>query len=211
MEIICSSCEKRFILPEEKLPSRGVLQLSCPSCKGRITVDVDGRGREEPPQRLAAEWVKKPVEESPYGEEVAQALICEDDPHRRNLLSHTLEKLGYWTVSGLSPEEIRERLKFTQYEVIVLNEGYVGSSLEDNPVLDHLRLLPMSVRRRIFLILLSPNYRTADRMVAFAKSADLVVNLNDVRNIQAILKKGIEDHTRFYQAFMECMRETGKF
>lgn len=211
MEIICSNCKKRFVLPEEKLPSRGVLQLSCPSCKGRITVDVDGRGREAPPQRFSSELAKESVEESPYEEEVAQALICEDDPHRRNLLSHALEKLGYWTVSGLSLEEIREKMKFTQYEVIVLSEGYAGGSPGDNPVLDHLRLLPMSVRRRIFLIFLSPNYKTADRMAAFAKSANLVVHLNDVRNIQAILKKGIEDHTRFYQGFMECMRETGKF
>lgn len=212
MEIICSNCKKRFVLPEEKLPSRGVFQLSCPSCKGRITVDGGERGREEAPQRPAPEGLGGGVEEEgAYEEGVPRALICEDDPQRRELLGAALRRLGYRTVSGLSPEEIEERLKFTQYAVIVLNEGYRGSSPEESPVVGYLRLMPMSARRQIFLVLLSPTYRTGDQMAAFAKSANLVVNLNDARNIQAILKKGIEDNARFYQVFLECMQEIGKF
>ncbi|MBI2876385.1 MAG: hypothetical protein HYY20_05845 [Candidatus Tectomicrobia bacterium] len=212
MEITCSGCKKRFVLPEERLPSRGgVFQLSCPACKGRITVDLDGHGREEPPQRFPMEMGETVEEESPYEEGLSQALVCEDEPYRRNLLCNALGKLGYWTVSGLNPEEIRERLRFTQYDLIVLNEGYAGSTPEENPVLNHIRLMPMAVRRKIFLVLISPHYRTADRMAAFVKSANLVVNLNDVRNIQAILKKGVDENTKFYQFFLECMREVGKF
>lgn len=68
----------------------------------------------------------------------------------------------------------------------------------------------MSIRRKIFLVLSSEKLKTLDNMMAFAKSANLVVNPDDLHNLPLILKKAISDHERFYKVFEDTLKEVGK-
>jgi hypothetical protein len=68
----------------------------------------------------------------------------------------------------------------------------------------------MSVRRKVYLVLLSRKFKTLDLMKAFAMSANLVVNPDDISNLALILKKGISDHEKFYKVFVDTLLETGK-
>jgi hypothetical protein len=47
-------------------------------------------------------------------------------------------------------------------------------------------------------------------MMAFARSVNVVVNLNDLPHLPAILKKGITDHVEFYRTFRQVLSEAGK-
>jgi hypothetical protein len=47
-------------------------------------------------------------------------------------------------------------------------------------------------------------------MMAFAMSANLVVNPEDLPNIRLILKKSASDNEKFYKVFMDTLKELGK-
>ena len=40
MKIACNSCHKSYNLPDERLPQGRVVTFPCPSCKGRVTLDL---------------------------------------------------------------------------------------------------------------------------------------------------------------------------
>jgi hypothetical protein len=70
--------------------------------------------------------------------------------------------------------------------------------------------MPMSIRRYMYVALLGRTYKTFDNMAAFARSVNVVVNLNDLPHLQAILRKGITENNEFYRVFREMLAEVGK-
>ncbi|KJS30305.1 MAG: hypothetical protein VR64_16490 [Desulfatitalea sp. BRH_c12] len=40
MRIVCSTCQKSYTLPDERLPQGKVVSFPCPACKGKITLDL---------------------------------------------------------------------------------------------------------------------------------------------------------------------------
>jgi hypothetical protein len=47
-------------------------------------------------------------------------------------------------------------------------------------------------------------------MMAFAKSANLVVSPDDLSNLPLILRKAISDNEKFYKVFVDALKEIGK-
>src|SRR5437870_5898197 len=70
--------------------------------------------------------------------------------------------------------------------------------------------MPISVRRHVFVVLLGREFKTFDNMIAFARSVNVVVNLNDLPHLPAIVRKGLEDNNEFYRVFREMLTEVGK-
>jgi hypothetical protein len=131
------------------------------------------------------------------------ALVCEDAPERQAVMKAALEQIGF---TMLAVKNARRDV----YEVIVVNEQYQGSTPLDNPVLAALKLLPMSQRRWSFVALIGREFKTFDNAMAFARSVNVVVNVNDLPHLPAILKKGITEHVEFYRAFRQALTEAGK-
>jgi len=46
--------------------------------------------------------------------------------------------------------------------------------------------------------------------MAFAMSANVVINSKDIQKLHLILKKAISENERFYKVFLDTMVETGK-
>jgi hypothetical protein len=53
-------------------------------------------------------------------------------------------------------------------------------------------------------------FKTMDNMMAFAMSANAIVNKKDLDKLPVILKKAISDNERFYKVFMDTMVEVRK-
>ena len=85
-----------------------------------------------------------------------------------------------------------------------------GQDLVNSPITYCLDHLSMSIRRKVFLVLLSDKFKTMDNMMAFARSANIVVNPDDLSNLPLILKKAIPDNEKLYKAFMDTLKEAGK-
>ena len=52
----------------------------------------------------------------------------------------------------------------------------------------------MAIRRRMFVVLMGEGFKTMDDMMAFALSANLVVNTKELDKLLAILKRAISDY-----------------
>ena len=138
------------------------------------------------------------------------ALVCVDDVSRQNVIKAAVEQLGFTMFAARNAEEAIERLRRDTFEVAVVDEQFQGGNALDNEVLHTLVAMPMSIRRYMFVALLGRTYKTFDNMLAFSRSVNVVVNLNDLPHLPAILRKGITENNEFYRVFREMLAEVGK-
>jgi hypothetical protein len=137
------------------------------------------------------------------------SLICAD-PNTGEVVRTTLRELGYKFHTAETGEMAVERMRYTQYDCIVVQESFAGSSLRSNAVLSYLAPLPMSQRRHCFVCLIGPSFKTLDAMQAFGQSVHLVVNPGDLPNFTAILKKGLAEFDSLYRVFKETVAAQGE-
>jgi CheY-like chemotaxis protein len=137
-------------------------------------------------------------------------LVCETAPERQFVIKAALEQLGYTMLPATTAEEACERLRRQIFEVVIVDERFESSSVLDNAVMTMLNTMPINMRRHTFVVLLGREFKTFDNMMAFTRSVNVVVNLNDLPHLPAILRKGIEDNNDFYRVFREMLAEVGK-
>jgi CheY-like chemotaxis protein len=137
-------------------------------------------------------------------------LVCENAPERQSIIRAALEQLGYTMLPAATAEEAGERLRRTAFEIVILDERFESSGVLDNAVLQMLNTMPIGLRRQIFVVLLGRDFKTFDNMMAFVRSVNVVVNLNDLPHLPAIIRKGLEDNNDFYHVFREMLAEVGR-
>ena len=137
------------------------------------------------------------------------SLICAD-PVTTEAVKGTLRELGFKYHTAETPELAIERMRYTNYDCIIIHENFAGSSLRTNAVLTFLAALPMAQRRYWFVCLVGPSFKTLDAMQAFAQSVHLVLNPADLPNLTAILKKGLAEFELLYRAYKESLAAMGE-
>lgn len=234
MEISCEKCGTRFTIPDEKVPKKRVIKLACPKCKGGISV-----GNESPPpvagskavadgetsreRFMEAEAQKKPKEgaytyEDYSGDQALEffeegtklALVMAESQAQGEMIRGAAEQIGYKFITTPNTRDATGKLRFHHFDLIILAEGFDGQALDHSAILNYLNRLPMPVRRRIFLALVSENFKTMDNMMAFAMSANVVINTRDVEKLHLVLRKAIAENERFYKVYTDTLVETGK-
>jgi hypothetical protein len=219
MEIICSSCEKKINIPEDKIPAGKSFTLRCPACKGKVSVDLNPK--ENGDDLDASGWQQGPDEpdadydasEKPFDfleEEGLTAMVCENDPESVKKIREVLDIMEYSVTVPDSVRDALRKMKYHVYDLILVNESFDGSSPNANGILIYLERLNMSIRRNIFVGLISKQYATRDNMAAFLKSVNLTINERDVRHLDKLLKNAINDNELFFTIFKESMRKVGK-
>jgi CheY-like chemotaxis protein len=142
--------------------------------------------------------------------EARLALVCEDALERQAVVKAALEQIGFTMLAVKNAAEAVERMRRDVYELVVVDEQYQEATPFNNPVLASLRTMPISQRRWTFVVLIGREFKTFDNAMAFARSVNVVVNVNDLPHFPAILKKGITDHVEFYRAFRQVLTDVGK-
>ena len=137
------------------------------------------------------------------------SLICAD-PNTTEVVKTTLRELGFKFHTAETPELAVERMRYTNYDCIVVHENFAGSSLRSNPVLNYLSPLPMAQRRYSFVCLMGPTFKTLDAMQAFAHSVQLTLNPVDLPNLGPILKKGLTEFELLYRAYKDIFATLGE-
>ena len=224
LEVTCESCKAKLNIPDEKIPKDQVVKISCPKCKNKITIDTRKPAEQEPPpsQPEPAPAAEKDEEAYSYEdysgddsigfieENAKLALILEKDPGRSEKIKGAVEELGYKYIPSDNTRDAIGKLRFHHFDVVLVSDGFDDQPLDNSPILNYLNHLSMSVRRRIFLALISDQFKTMDNMMAFAKSANLVVAVSDVDKLSGILKRAIAENEMFYKVFMETLVEAGR-
>ena len=217
MEIICESCQSKFRIGDEKLPKDKTAFLKCPKCQNRISVpplakDPDGPDQPDVDEDFFSfdedESDGYEASDKPFDfveEEGKTALLCESDPMIIKAISPVLDILEYHITEVKNSREALKTMRYHSYDLIVVNEYFDAKNPDANGVLIYLERLHMSVRRNIFLTLITRRFRTMDNMAAFQKSVNMIVNVDNIADFDKILRRGMADFGIFYQAYKEYL------
>jgi len=239
MEVICEQCKAKLNIPDEKIPEDQMVRVSCPKCKNKITLDsrrtaLKKAAPVEPDEERAetgkfhlkfieSKAGQRPEEESyDYGdysdddaldffEEGSKlALVMNNNTEYSEKIKTAVEEMGYKYIQSPDTRDAIGKMRFYHFDLIFLSDEFDGQQLENSPILNYLNHVTMSVRRKIFLALMGDKFKTMDNMMAFAMSANIVINKRDVDKLSAILKRAISENEKFYKVFMDTLIETGK-
>ncbi len=211
MEIVCENCQIRFKIPDEKLPAGKTASLPCPKCKKRITVT--------PPVGPIGSIINNVSEnnynasEKPFDfieEEGNTALVCESDTAMLKKIVAALNLLEYHVTISDSGRDTLKKMRYHQYDLVVINETFHCADPESNMVLLYLERLNMSMRRDMYVAMISTVYRTMDQMMAFRHSVNIIINAKNIDDIGKIIQRGLTDHEFFYRIYKETLKEAGK-
>ncbi|MBN2059502.1 MAG: zinc-ribbon domain-containing protein [Deltaproteobacteria bacterium] len=237
MEVICNHCNAKLSVPDDKIPKGQMFKISCPKCKEKITIELPNEEIDEQTSsendfsqtgKLHLKFIESKREtkdqEKSYsyddfsGDESLEfiegdaklALILTDDPDKTEKIKAITEQLGYRCIPSKNTRDALGKLRFHNFSLIFLSEGFDGQELSNSPIINYLNHISMSSRRKIFVALMSDRFKTADSIMSYAMSANLVINPKDMEKIFSVLKAGISEWEKFYKVFMDTLVEVGK-
>ncbi|PID73954.1 MAG: hypothetical protein CSB33_01225 [Desulfobacterales bacterium] len=217
MNISCEHCGKTLKIPDEKVPRGKAFSVPCPSCKKKISVSPEaaasGRKAAVPRSAGAVEAGDTDNENNgqPAGnpeldflaEGTRTAIICEHDPRLRAISRKAAESMGFVVVESASPRESLKQIRYHAFHLVVINELFGTRDPEMNHVMNYLAQLPMATRRRIFVCAVTERFRSGDKMQAFNRSVNVLINLEDMNDFGKILNQAILDNENFYRTYLE--------
>jgi len=218
----CSQCSTRIQIDDTKVPDRP-FKVRCPKCQTVMT--LPGRGADSPaapeaeppatasgPDAAAPPPYEPPPPPSPEAtarRERAEAgandaLIALSGP-AATVLRQALERLKFNVDSVDDIEEGARLLEQGVYEVAVTARTPPEPGKPETLAQRMLRL-PIDARRRVFVILVGEEFRTADGTQAWAAQADLVVNPADAGRCEHLIRSTMTERKRLYQPLVDARR-----
>ena len=137
-------------------------------------------------------------------------MICEQDPILRQKLRENLKTLNYNVVEPNTYKEAHKFTTFQTFNVIVVDEAFDLGQDGVNSMLQYLADMAMSLRRQIFVVLISSTFATLDYMNTLNQSVNLIINKEEISEIGMILKREMEENEYFYHVFKDFQRKLGK-
>lgn len=202
-------------MPDEKIPAGKVLRVPCPKCKTPIEINDKAPSPEEELQVGGAELPRTEEASAPPSpreeaypldmveEGVHAALLCVSDPSRSATLERILEEMDFRVFRGANVSSAVSKIHHNAYSLVVLDESFDGGSPTQNLVLGHIQLLPMDMRRQLFVCLLSEGLQTLDQLAAFRLGVDMVLNLKDLSKARIILTRTMKEHFVLYRIYKD--------
>ncbi|MBW2722526.1 MAG: zinc-ribbon domain-containing protein [Deltaproteobacteria bacterium] len=227
MRIQCDHCQAVFNVPDEKMPRGKQFKATCSKCRRTIIVEPrgasGGKGATigvdvslaevaDAPTAIEADLDTTGAYDSPLEvleEGAMSALVCVDEPERLKAVKEALDDLNYYSSVASSVKEALSKLRYNQYDLVMLDEEFCGESADNNTILRYLQPMPMSTRRNIFLMLISNQIRTLDNLMAFTKSVNAVINVSDTQKVKLVLERAMADHRRFYKVYRDLVQVIG--
>ena len=235
MNIVCPACTKRLQIPDDKLPTDHAVRITCPACQERFSYDPRAQQAPQdtilmsssaerpappmtapsgpssaPPMAAPARLSSAPPRPVMTDPNALQGLICLDNPTHQEVCQQSLQGLGY--TADIMPNQFQalEYLRQVLYRLFILDAAFDCTSTETNLVLTFLRERPLDQRRYQFVILCAPDLITADPMVAYSQSVNLVINHADIPNCGPILAQYLAEHELLYRTFRDMRQQLGK-
>ncbi|MCS6912766.1 MAG: zinc-ribbon domain-containing protein [Myxococcales bacterium] len=233
MEITCPACQTRFALPAARIP-RTPFRVACGKCRHQFLVHpaeasqaapsatspggLPATGAGPPPAagpapgggrtEEAREIQPPPLEE--FQEGLRLALVCDDQPERREAVCAALRELDFKPHIAPRPREALAWIYQCRYQLLLLHEDFGATPGTESPLLLGLAPLPMAQRRHICVGLYGKALRTMDHAAAFHKSVHFVFNERDLPRVKSIVRSALADNDQFYRVFREVLAQVGR-
>jgi hypothetical protein len=198
--VLCPRCRQSVtIMPppkeEPRLPgTTGILDAKAES--GLLQSDplrqladllLAGMKQSQPQTSQLPKWQRRGV------------LICLDDAKLREDIRASLDISRYEIFSADFAPEAIEILHESRAEVIVLSPSFDADHQGGGAMMQYINTLTPQVRRRTYVVLVSPQLRTLDTYLAFANGVNLTVHPEDVQTFQSIFERSVRDYNELYR------------
>jgi CheY-like chemotaxis protein len=137
------------------------------------------------------------------------ALVIYDSEEVQEFLQQKLTNMGYRVVLAINVRDAAKQLKFGSYKVVLIQLDYYGANLRSNQLLKALNTLELSVRRKMFIGLIGPDFTSLDDLKAFSLSMDTVINTNDLEDIERLLISATGHVAKFFATYDELRLARG--
>ena len=138
-----------------------------------------------------------------------KGLVVYDEEEIADMLAAKLESLGFEPTVAVNLRDAAKQLKFSNFDIVLIQEDYYGASLSSNHLLKSIQNLDNQSRRGMLVALISPTMTTLDDLLAFSMSFDAVVNKADLDTIDRILMSIVARAKKFYAVYREILTEHG--
>ena len=137
------------------------------------------------------------------------ALLCITNKDSRDFVAQGLKGMGLKVTEAQSIDDALEKMRFNQYALLIMEDKF-GEGLQNNKVLETIRQMAPSQRRRIFVVLLGGQWKTGDEMTAFSLSVNFLINESSLGQLKDTLTHALIEHKRFYKLYKEGLVSIGK-
>ncbi|MFN7946817.1 MAG: zinc-ribbon domain-containing protein [Blastocatellia bacterium] len=132
-------------------------------------------------------------------------LVCLRVPEEMNQVCAVLKNHEYELIPAESAEQALELLQLSnKIDVVLLSPDFQPENQGSAAILRFISSVSPERRRRLFLVLISPNCRTSDVRMAFNQGANLVINASECQQLPHTLTRSIRDFNYLYRAFNEA-------
>ena len=215
MQAQCSQCASRIQIDDSKVPDRP-FKVKCPKCQALMTLPGKSAAPAAPEAGdTAAPPAYVPPPPPPSAAAVARreratesqndAIIALAAGPAATALQAALVSLGFNVDAVDDVEEGARLVEQGVYEVAVTARTPAEPGRPET-LAQRLLRLPADSRRRLFVILVGEEFRTADGTQAWVAQADLVVHPNDAARCEHLLRSTLTERKRLYQPMVDARR-----
>jgi predicted Zn finger-like uncharacterized protein len=134
-----------------------------------------------------------------------RVLACLALEAERFRVQEALRGHEYDLLTAETTERAIERLQHSGLvDVLLIDESFEAEQNGTTTVMRYVNSFHLGRRRRLYVALVSPRYRTLDTQLAFALGVNVLVNVSDLGELPAVLNKSIREFNTLYRAFNEA-------
>lgn len=223
MNVTCTQCHMKIGIEDSKVPNTP-FSIKCPRCRETITVqppqkeeptlparsrpqapgDPSGAAGSDPMALLSELFSKMSPRgggELPGAWARRNILLCHNDEAVRSKVRETLDEAQYDLHIADTAVDALAQLRETRDDIIILDPQFDQGRQGGVGMLQHVNGLTPNNRRRMYLVLVSPQLKTLDTYLAFINGVNLTINTEDIGQLPQILERSMRDFNEIYHPF----------
>ena len=134
------------------------------------------------------------------------ALVGLSRPDLLDTAQVALSQLGYKVHCAANHGDFLHKYAQVQYEVVVMEELFCATKLEENESLLSLQRMPMTLRRHSTIMLFGESLATFNPLQAFQYGVHAVLNPNEMFLLIQLLQKVVADGEFFNHTYRETQQ-----
>jgi hypothetical protein len=138
------------------------------------------------------------------------ALVAITTPEWLSIAEAALMEVGYKVHCIANHSEFPGRFSQVPYQVVIIEEQFTGTPVNENLTLQTLQKMPMAQRRHATTILVGSSYQTFNALQAFQQSVHAVVNFSEMALLGQLVQKIVTDNDMFLSAFREVQQRVAR-
>lgn len=159
------------------------------SLLNELLTKISGRGSNA---ELPGSWARRGI------------LLCHNAEDVRQKMREALEEARYDLHVADTAVDALQQLRETKDDIIVLDPQFDQAKQGGVGMLQHVNAMTPNNRRRMYLVLVSPQLKTLDTYLAFVNGVNLTINTEDIGQFQQILERSMRDFNELYHPFNQA-------